>query len=74
MKGGQNLAVLQQRQKEKEETDWVRPQPCNACGKVVKGAYGHTRLNSGVVWSCSATCEQVVQSTKQGEMRALQPL
>jgi hypothetical protein len=71
MKGGQNLHVLQQKKKEQEDADWVKPKPCHACGKVIKGAYGHTTLNCGTIWSCSATCEKVVQSIKQGESRAV---
>ena len=53
MKGGQNLATLQQRKK--EEDGWVRPQPCCICGKVIPGAYG----NHEDGWTCSKACEQV---------------
>lgn len=39
MKGGQNLAVLQQRKKEEE--GWVKPQPCCICHKMIGGAYAN---------------------------------
>ena len=55
MKGGQNLAHLQQ--KAKEEASWVTPQPCMKCGKVVKGAYGMWVAG----WTCSLACEAIHQ-------------
>jgi hypothetical protein len=67
MKGGQNLRDLQQERKESE--GWVKPQPCHICQKVIPGAYGHTTLEAGVVWSCSKKCEQAVQQLKQGESK-----
>ena len=67
MKGGQNLRDLQQQKKESE--GWVAEAPCHICQKPLKGAYGHTTLNVGVVWSCSKTCEQAVQQLKKGESR-----
>lgn len=66
MKGGQNLRDLQQ--KKKDEEGWVKEQPCHICKKMLKGAYGHTTLLCGLIWSCSATCEKVVQSLRQGEI------
>ncbi len=63
MKGGQNLRDLQQ--KRKEEEGWVREQPCHICKKVLRGAYGHTNLAQGVVWSCSGTCEKEVQRERK---------
>jgi len=52
MKGGQNLAHLQQ--KKKEEEAWVKPQPCCICGKVIQGAYGFHEDG----WTCSSFCEK----------------
>ena len=72
MKGGQNLRELQQK---KEESDgWVKPQPCHICNKMLKGAYGHTTLVVGTIWSCSGECEKQVQLLKQGERHATQPV
>lgn len=51
MKGGQNLAELQQRKK--EEDGWVKPQPCCICRKLLKGAYGFHEDG----WTCSSVCE-----------------
>lgn len=65
MKGGQNLRELQQKREEAE--GWVKPQPCHICKKMLKGAYGHTTLLCGLIWSCSGACEKVVQSLKLGE-------
>lgn len=56
MKGGQNLAVLQQRKK--EEDGWVKPQPCCICHKVIKGAYGFHADG----WTCSGKCEREYDS------------
>lgn len=64
MKGGRNLRELQQ---EKDSEGWVKPQECHICKKMLKGAYGHTTLEVGVVWSCSKTCEVEVQRLK-GEL------
>ena len=52
MKGGQNLAILQQRKKEEE--GWVKPQPCCICGKVIGGSYGSHEDG----WTCSGKCEK----------------
>ena len=65
MKGGQNLRELKQ-QKE-DDASWVKPQPCHICSKMLAGAYGHTTLDCGVKWSCSATCEKEMQRLK-GEL------
>lgn len=66
MKNGQNLREMQQKKKESEEEQWVKPQPCHICGKELKGAYGFTNLAVGVVWSCSGQCEkQVAQLRKE---------
>jgi len=54
MKGGQNLAVLQQRKKEEE--GWVVPRPCCICHKVIKGAYAN---HGDAGWTCSKACMQV---------------
>jgi hypothetical protein len=56
MKGGQNLATLQQRKKEEE--GWVKPQPCCICGKVIGGAYGSHEDG----WTCSGKCEREYNS------------
>ena len=66
MKGGQNLRELQA--KKQSEEGWVASQPCHICKKVLKGAYGHTTLNCGTVWSCSGVCELEVQRIRQGEL------
>lgn len=65
---------MQQKRQEKEDELWVKPQPCHICKKVIPGAYGHTTLSVGVVWSCSKSCEQQVQQLKQGERHEVQPL
>lgn len=54
MKGGVNLRVVQQERQRKEEEDWVRPQPCIICNRVLKGAYGHHHDG----WTCSGSCEK----------------
>ena len=72
MKGGQNLRDLQQQKKDAE--GWVREQPCHICQKMLKGAYGHTTLACGTIWSCSGECEKKVQQLKQGESREVPPL
>lgn len=54
MKGGQNLATLQQRKKEEE--GWVKPQPCVICGKVIGGAYAN---HGEAGWTCSSVCMKV---------------
>lgn len=69
MKGGQNLRDLQSDKQKKDEEAWVKPQPCHICAKVVKGAYGHTTLDEGPVWSCSKVCEKAVQQLKEGQRR-----
>ena len=74
MKGGQNLAVLQFDKKKKDEELWVLPKPCHICKKVIPGAYGHTTLNAGVVWSCSKSCEKQVQQLKESERHEVLPL
>jgi hypothetical protein len=74
MKGGQSLNHLQQKKQEKEDELWVKPQLCHVCKKLIPGAYGHTTLNAGVVWSCSKSCETEVQQLKQGEKREVPPL
>lgn len=56
MKGGQNLAVLQQRKKDEE--GWVLASPCCICGKLLKGAYGFHEDG----WSCSGKCEREYDS------------
>ena len=48
-----------------KEESWVSSQPCHICEKVLKGAYGHTTLEKGVVWSCSGVCEQEVQQQRR---------
>ena len=53
MKGGQNLAHLQQQKK--EEDGWVVPRPCCICHKVIKGAYGFHEDG----WTCSGACEKI---------------
>lgn len=74
MKGGQNLHALQADKKKKDDELWVVPRPCHICNKVIPGAYGHTTLNAGVVWSCSKSCETQVQQLKEGEKREVSPL
>lgn len=52
MKGGQNLAHLQQ--KKKEEESWVLARPCMVCNKTIAGAYGFHEDG----WTCSGKCEK----------------
>lgn len=52
MKGGTNLRLLQSERAEKEEKEWVKPQPCLICGTVMPGAYAH----HGYGWTCSNAC------------------
>ena len=54
MKGGQNLAVLQQRKKDEE--GWVLASPCCICHKVIKGAYAN---HGDAGWTCSGKCMKV---------------
>lgn len=50
----------------KDDTSgWVVPQPCHICKKVIAGAYGHTTLAEGVVWSCSSKCEKEMQHLRK---------
>jgi len=49
---------------EKNEEAWVKPQNCEACGKLIPGAYGHSWLGERLVWSCSGVCEKEVQRQK----------
>lgn len=51
MKGGQNLRDLQQKKLEDEQ--YVKPQPCIICKKVIGGAYAN---HGDAGWTCSATC------------------
>lgn len=53
MKGGQNLAYLQQEKKEKDEKQWVPSQPCIICGKSMSGAYAN---HGDAGWTCSSVC------------------
>ncbi len=62
-----NLNEAQQHQREADELVWVKPEPCHICGKILKGAYGHTTLDCGTIWSCSKDCESKVQQLKGEE-------
>ncbi len=53
MKGGQNLRLVQEQRKEKEEAQWVAPQPCVICKKVIPGAYAN---HGDAGWTCSGPC------------------
>lgn len=55
MKGGQNLRDLQSKKQEKEDAQWVKPQPCIICQKVVCGYYGSWEEG----WTCNSACEKV---------------
>lgn len=55
MKNGQNLRDLQQKKKEQEDEQYVKPQNCLVCNKTIPGAYAH----HGHGWTCSATCMKV---------------
>lgn len=55
------LHELQQKRREKEEEQWVKPQPCMICAKEIQGAYGHWGT---LGWTCSAACERK-QATKE---------
>ena len=55
MKGGQSLNHLQQKRKEKEEEQWVKPQPCLICGKTIEGAYAQHPDG----WTCCNKCMKV---------------
>lgn len=61
MKGGQNFRDLQDKKKKVEEEQWVKPQPCVICGKVIPGAYGH---HGDAGWTCSASCERTFDDTR----------
>ena len=52
MKNGQNLRELQQKKQEKEDAQWVKPQPCLICGKVIEGAYAQHPDG----WTCCSKC------------------
>ena len=56
MKGGQNLRMVQNDRKKADELDWVRPQPCCICNKMLKGAYGNW---GSIGWTCSGVCERI---------------
>jgi hypothetical protein len=53
MKGGQNFREMQQKKQEAEEKQWVKPQACIVCKKVIGGAYAN---HGDAGWTCSATC------------------
>lgn len=52
MKGGQNFRDMQQKKQEKEEAQWVKPQPCLICGKTIEGAYAQHQDG----WTCCGKC------------------
>jgi hypothetical protein len=55
MKGGQNLAYLQQKKKEQEINSWIHPCTCMVCGKSVEGY--HARFGEEGV--CNSDCMKV---------------
>ena len=53
MKGSQNFREIQQKKKATEDAEWVKPQACVICKKVIGGAYAN---HGEAGWTCSATC------------------
>ena len=52
MKGGQNLAHLQQKKKEQAEEAWIHQPICCVCGKKCEGYYSR----HGDTGTCSGDC------------------
>jgi len=46
---------MQSKKQEKEDAQWVKPQPCMICKKVIGGYYGSWEEG----WTCSGVCEKV---------------